>query len=276
MVVKAGGETHLSDKAQAIWVDNIVLPALKHSCQQRRDVYHHHHHPHSFADAKSKAEVKQEVFTSGTSHAMDIRYTVPEDCLDLFWTEVLRLSREHDGDGNVISHDAFRDPFLVVMGYGLKLSTKRDTFQQTRRDFLAQLEQCFDISPERMPPEDCWLDLGMEDTPLAGSMPCEGITLLHKRHCLNRWVEQFACPEHDSQLTQPSRFHWALTRDAGSASVELRQTNALREDGIAYNKAYNVNKEQYATPLKGLQPVPEPAVRSAGLLAGALGSVVFA
>jgi hypothetical protein len=262
MEVKARGETHLSDKAQAIWIDKVVLPALKRSCGQRRDVYQHH--PHSFADAKSKAEVKREVFTSGTSYAMDIRYTVPEDCLDLFWTEVLRLSHEHDGDGNAVPHNAFRDPFLVVSGHGLKLSTKRDTFEQTRRDFLAHLEQCFDVSPERMPPEDCWLDLGMEDTPLVGSTPCEGITLLRKQRCLDRWIEQFACPENDTRLVKPSRYHWALTRDAGSASVELQRTNALRKGGVAYNKAYNVNKGLYATPLKGYSPFQNPQFEALG------------
>ncbi|KAJ9653124.1 hypothetical protein H2201_009176, partial [Coniosporium apollinis] len=133
MAVKAKGETHLSDKEQAIWIDNIVLPALRRSCGQRRDVYQHH--PHSFADAKSKAEVKQEVCTSGTGYTMDIKYTVPEDCLHSFWTEVLRLSHAHDGDGNVVPHNAFQDPFLVISGHGLKLSSKRDTFELARRTF---------------------------------------------------------------------------------------------------------------------------------------------
>jgi hypothetical protein len=262
MIVKAGGGTHLSDKVQAIWIDNIVLPALRRSCGQRRDVYHHH--PNSFADAKSKAEVKKEACTSGTGYAMDIKYTVPDDCLDLFWTEVLRLSHEHNGDGHIVPHNAFRDPFLVISGHGLKLTTKRDTLELARRDFLAHLEQCFDVSPERMPPEDCWLDVGIEDTPLARDVPGEGVTLLRKRHCLECWIEQFACPEHDSQLIKPSHYYWTLTRDAGDASVELRQTNALRQGGVAYNKAYNVNKELYATQLKGYSPFQNPQFEALG------------
>ncbi|KAJ9653125.1 hypothetical protein H2201_009177 [Coniosporium apollinis] len=128
-----------------------------------------------------------------------------------------------------------------------------------------------------MPPEDCWLDLGVEDTPLAGGVPCEGITLLRKRHCLDRWIDQFACPENDSQLIKPNRYYWALTRDAGDAKVELRQTNALRKGGVAYNKAYNINKEQYATQLKGYSPFRNPQLEALGYsatkkrLSGALG-----
>lgn len=95
MAVKRSGETHLSDRAQAIWVDHIVLPALKRSCSS--DVYQHH--PHSFADADFKARVKQECFTTGTGQAIDIRYVISESCLDTFWAEVRRLSYEHAGDG---------------------------------------------------------------------------------------------------------------------------------------------------------------------------------
>jgi hypothetical protein len=76
-----------------------------------------------------------------------------------------------------------------------------------------------------------------------------------KLHCLDNWAGKFACPDHDSELIETRRYHWALTRDSGSANVELRQTNSLRRNGgIAYNKAYNVNKEMFATPFKGYSP----------------------
>ena len=76
MEVKDGGETHLSDKEQAIWVNHILLPALKSSCSP--DIYQHY--PHSFIDADSdfKTKVKQECFTTGSGQPIDIRYVVPE------------------------------------------------------------------------------------------------------------------------------------------------------------------------------------------------------
>ena len=104
MVIKEFGETHLYDREQAAWVDDIVLPALKKSCTP--DVYQHH--PHSFADADYKAKVKKECFTTGTGQPMDVRYVIPELCLDRFWAEVRRLSHEYTGDNDGhIPCDAF-------------------------------------------------------------------------------------------------------------------------------------------------------------------------
>ncbi|KAJ9655921.1 hypothetical protein H2201_008702 [Coniosporium apollinis] len=260
MVVKKRGETHLSNRAQRVWIDHIVLPALKRSCPS--DVYQHH--PHSFLDADCKARVKQECFATGTGQAMDIRYVIPESYLDTFWAEVQRLSYEHAGDGRV-PRDAFRNPVLVISGHGLKLFTKRDTLEQARNDFLSHLNQCFHFDTERLPPEDCWLDLGLEDTPVSAGNVNRGVTLLRKLHCLDSWAKKFACPDHASHLIKTDRYHWALTRDSGSAKVELRQTNSLRKKGgIAYNKAYNVNRELFATPLKGYEPFQNPQFEALG------------
>ena len=68
MEVKDGGLTYLSDKEQAIWVNHILLPALKSNCSP--DIYQHH--PHSFMDADFKAKVKQEYFITGSDQTMDI------------------------------------------------------------------------------------------------------------------------------------------------------------------------------------------------------------
>ena len=74
MEVKDRGETHLSDKEQAIWVNHILLPALKSSCSP--DIYQHH--PHSFMDTDFKTKVKQECFTTGSGQPMNIKYVMPE------------------------------------------------------------------------------------------------------------------------------------------------------------------------------------------------------
>src|SRR5436190_9344277 len=166
---------------------------------------------------------------------MRVRYVVPESCLDAFWAEVQRLSYEHTGDGD-LPCDAFRNLFLVISGHGLKLFTKRDTLGEARSDFLTHLSQCFHFNSEQIPTEDCWLDLGLEDTPVSTGNAHGGITLLRKLHCLDSWVKKFACPDHPATLTKIRRYHWALTRDSGNADVELRQTNGLRKwGGIAYN-----------------------------------------
>ena len=133
---------------------------------------------------------------------------IPESYLDIFWAEVRRLSREYTGDNDGhIPCDAFHDLFLVISGYGLKLATKRDTFQQARNDFLSHINLCFNFDADQIPNEDCWLDLGTEDTPVPTGDINRGVTLLRKSHCLDSWAEGFACPDHDAHLVQTRRYH---------------------------------------------------------------------
>ena len=182
---------------------------------------------------------------------MYIRYTIPESCLNTFWGEVQRLSHKYTGNRD-LSRDAFHNLFLVISGHDFKLFTKCVTFSEARDDFLIHLNKCFHFDTEQVPTEDCWVDLGIEDTPLYTGHGHGGITLLHKLHCLDSWAKKFACPDNSTALTKIRRYYWALTRDSGSADIELLQTNSLRKwGGIAYNKAYNVNKELFATPFKG-------------------------
>src|SRR5271154_5707083 len=77
MPIESHQETHLSDRAQSVWIDNIVLPALRSTCPS--DIYQHH--PCSFADADFKANVKQECFVSGSKQAINLQYAIPEEFL---------------------------------------------------------------------------------------------------------------------------------------------------------------------------------------------------
>jgi len=49
--------------------------------------------------------------------------------------------------------------------------------------------------------------------------------------------------------------------------MELWQTNSLRcNGGIAYNKAYNINKEMFAIPFKGYSPFQNLQFKALGYL----------
>lgn len=154
--------------------------ALKLSCLP--DVYQYH--PHSFAEADAKAKVKQECFITGTSQPINIRYMVPKSCLDIFQAKVQRLSYNHTGNGS-IRRNAFCDPFLVISRHGLKLFTKRDTFDLAYNNFLSHLNKCFNFNAEQIPTEDCQLDLGIKNTPVSTKDPSRGVTLMWKLHCLD-------------------------------------------------------------------------------------------
>jgi len=115
------------------------------------------HHPRSFADASGKASVRKEIHLHGAEGAMNIQYTVPEAELTLFWQGVLwRCQQPNNQD--------FREPFLIVSGHDLKLHSKRASAAEAQADFLQHLDQCFRVEDRHLPPEDCWLDFGIEDT----------------------------------------------------------------------------------------------------------------
>ncbi len=251
--------THLTDELQELWIDQIVLPALQSSCSN--DVIHHH--PRSFADVKCKADVQKEVYDTRAA-GINLRYLVPDSCLADFWNEVVRLAStvvNASGADRV----EFKAPFLVISGHDLKLHFKRDTANRTRVDFQKSLQLCFRWSSDMFPPKDCWLDFGMEDTPRSSSHH-PAITLLRKTTCLHDWVKRFHC----SAATKSGRmntqsFHWSLTQDCGSATVELLPENSLRrQNGIALNKAYNVHKNLFTTPYKGYQPFQNPQFEALG------------
>ncbi|KAK4948231.1 hypothetical protein LTR28_007455, partial [Elasticomyces elasticus] len=50
-------------------------------------------------------------------------------------------------------------------------------------------------------------------------------------------------------------YRWGLTRDCQTASVELSRRNSFRATaGVAYNKAYDLHKNLFATPIKRYTP----------------------
>lgn len=246
MIVADEAETHLTLKAQKEWVEHIVLPALRYTCPI--DITQHH--PLSFSDVQGKANVKQECFVTGAKQPINTRYTIPEEYLDPFWQRVVELSNRYNIPDSPWAGQ-FREPFLVVTGHGLKLFTKKDTVTEAASNYLLHLAHTFSFDPQDSG-WDCWVDLGIEDTP---KPVAEGVTLLAKTQCLDHWAQRFACPKSKADYITTTKYRWCATQDACSASIELLPQNVHRQRGlIAYNKAYNINKEMFATPLKGHNP----------------------
>ena len=230
--------THLTQGEQERWIDSIVLPALRRTCPN--DCVQHH--PRSYRDALCKANVKKEFHPHGLEAAIEARYDIPEEYQRAFWTHACNLCS---------LFPEFADPVLLISGHNLKLVTKRDSVLQARNDFWTHLNQCFILgnSEDDISADDFWFDLGMEDTPSMGTDQ-PGVTLLRKTSCLEHWSSLFSSPPHMSTRTDVTSYRWAMTRDAGTATVQLKSTNAWRKRGMAYHKAYNLQKDLFATPLK--------------------------
>ncbi|OBT52139.1 hypothetical protein VE04_08947 [Pseudogymnoascus sp. 24MN13] len=235
-------DIHLSLAAQKVWYERIVIPAIRLACPPSVI----QHHPTSFADIRARAGVKQETTFSGYKQAIDLRYCIPERHTSDFWKHVTDISNgANTGWGEWVGR--FRGLFIVVSGHNLKLFSKQESLVSIAEYYRRHLDLSFVVERFHSFP-DCWVDIGMEDVP-AGTEP---ITLLRKTHCLRQWARQFTCTEKKADRTAAETYRWLGCQDAGSASVELLDGNTKRKLGqIAYNKAYNSNKEMMATPLKG-------------------------
>lgn len=236
--MKVDDQTYLTLSAQETWVNDILIPALRATCPI--DTWNHH--PCSFADVRGKASVKQEALAGGSQQPMQIDYKIAEQYLESLWQRVIELADTHP------TSKEFRHLFLITSGHNLKLFTKRDTVQEAAQDFLTHLSDIFrfDITD---PSWQCWVDIAVEDTPQCDSTP---VTLLRKTQCLETWAARFTAAGQKSAATKTSMYQWHTTRDAASCSVELTTTNPFRQNQtMAYNKAYNLHKELFATPLKG-------------------------
>ena len=100
----------------------------------------------------------------------------------------------------------------------------------------------------------------------------EGITLLRKTPCLEHWLTHFHCPRSRASRATASRFPFMLTRDAASMSVKLSDENRLRDKGgLAYHKAYNLNKDLFWTPKKDHGPFDNPHLHALGLANSQIG-----
>ena len=131
------------------------------------------HHPHSFAAAKRKALAKQELHLSGARQPINLHSILPSDGLADFSTNL----EQHIRDGVQRDPDLFgpfQDPFFIIAGHDIKLKFKRATLDEQRAAFLDFLDTCFHFTEEYFPAEDCWVDMGIEDTPEKDSCASPG------------------------------------------------------------------------------------------------------
>ncbi|MCJ1360895.1 MAG: hypothetical protein MMC33_010904 [Icmadophila ericetorum] len=229
--------TQLSNPQLQQWIVQVIYPSMVVACPSSVI----QHNPVSQRDAMHKSNVKKEEASDGGP--IDVRYQIPEDCLEQFSNEVVRRANEIPD---------FQDLTFFVSGHGLKITFKASTFVASRTKFFQVLDWAFHWNDQNFPPTQAWVDYGQEDTPAkAANVPA--VTLLRKRACITDWLHLFQW-EDRAATTSEEIYTWGGTNTAASASVHLKYNNPFHRDlGCAYNKAYNVCKEQFASPWKGHQ-----------------------
>jgi len=241
------------------WINKIIHPAVYTTLPS--DIIARH--PTSFLSAKFIASVKNEAFTESQGAQMDIHYPIPARYANAFWEKVVELC--DDTAGQTLD---FSEPLLVVSGHGLKAHFKEDTLRLAASNYIRHLDNCFTFTEENFPPDDCWVDIGMDVMPVPRSIANPdrpALTLLWKPKCLDEWAKSFECPRDTRGRTKKSTYNWGLTQDAGSISVETSKTNLWRSGGgVAYSKAYNMNMQIFHTPLKGHTAFDNPDLHALG------------
>ena len=245
-IVKSRSQ-HLDDYAMKIWTDTIVLRAMDEVFSRGT----RHHFPSSFEEIRYKSNAKTELLLdSQTYNSADVRIPIASELLDPLWSKILEHAEEIPG--TLLPPNAFHNPVLLVQNHNMKLGTKNAHFSTVRANFLADIQSMW--NKEHIAKEHFWVDLGFERFPENGAT-----TLLRKRTCNEWWATQLDSPGlgQEASSIKTTQYPWANT-SAGSVTVELLESNTLRYGGLAYCKAYNVIKEQFATPFKGLAPFQEP------------------
>ena len=224
--------SYLTRAERRIWVDNVLLPAIRYTCPP--DVIQYH--PRSFDDVESKAySRRRENCSGGVQNNMDMHHFLPQRYLKAIWTHMMQITAHVD-------LAIFRGLFLVLSAKNIKLEDRTSTFQDCRMRITNHLCTIFDWSQADL--TDTWIDVGTEDTATTGSWTC-----LMKKQCLERWIDS-AKHSGKSPLLASERFTWNLTDQAGSARFETSRSHPLRLQGIAYGQRYNINKDIFATPAK--------------------------
>lgn len=245
----------LSDHHMRVWMDEIVLPALRSTCtkadQQR-------YHP-SFDCIVNTANVKSET-SQGSSdpNHIQLQSKVQPANLGPLWDAIVARAASVTGTSSTgtsvnFDADAFSSPFLVVSAHNLKdhdfSRSSRPSEQRTR--VLDGLAEVFNMGPRYIDLYEFWLDDGQEEVP-----DQDGITLLRKQSCSVSLGLYLADGFHKSAVKM-DEYPWAGT-NAGSITAETKESTNTRARGTAQFKAYNIIKEQFSTPSKGQHPFSDP------------------
>lgn len=106
--------THVGYDLQMVWIDSIVLPAIRLTCPKHISC----RFSQSFEAARSSASANQELHFYGSSAPMDIHHPIPAACLGPFWAEVVRHAN---------TTQEFQGLFLVLSAHDLKADIVYDS-----------------------------------------------------------------------------------------------------------------------------------------------------
>ncbi|EXM14332.1 hypothetical protein FOTG_17262 [Fusarium oxysporum f. sp. vasinfectum 25433] len=128
--------TYLTKEERRIWVDQLLLPAIRRYCPPDMIQYH----PRSFNDIESKAYSRQRETCGGmVPNRMDMHQYLPQEYLPAIWHHMIQNTEQAD-------LAVFRGMFIILSAKNIKLEAKSLTFQECHTKITAHLHQVLDWS----------------------------------------------------------------------------------------------------------------------------------
>ncbi|MBE7180053.1 MAG: hypothetical protein INR71_02400, partial [Terriglobus roseus] len=251
---------HLTDTEQEIWFDQVLLPALFSAVDKET----WQHIPATFQEARAKAGARRERFITTGQHHMPMHTYIQPYSLASLWRAILHFLNNPRDPDQAAAVQRFRSPQLVYTGWNQKLETSSTDPYSVAHTFL----QNFDIGVDRqfIRPQVSFVDFACETHPsyLGAHNPDFPFwVFINKVQCFDAWLNGLMAPG-EQRRPQARTFSWGLNPDGGSVEADIHPDSAVYRGGFTYVKKYNVHKELFTTPFKGLNPLDHAQLEGLG------------
>lgn len=236
----------IEDEAFAVWIDQLVIPALRSldSCATQD-------HPHSWQDAYRRSRHRGETQVSGAAGSAALVYTLSRRFITPLSLAMRQIIQQVDDTSALY---AFRGFQFVVVTHDLKRAFNAEApapfeaFDDFYRALTSTFSAEFLASPQCR--ERSFADIGIEYN-LRKSIT-EPTTLLIRRTCFEHRFStelQQAAPPLTQGLSQPQVYTSYALHDAASGFV-TPPARALLSAVMPEIKAYNLHKHVSTTHLR--------------------------
>ena len=224
--MKFSKSRHLKDATQRIWINQIILFAIRANVS----INVRARHSFNFEIVKIQTHNREKIHMYNVDHFMNNSRLISVDNLVEFWIQVVVLIDEHDD---------FKEFVLIIFEWNQKLHFQRQFLKETRTTFINHFELRFRIFDEFM--NEIWIDFEMKNISFLYyvDLVVKDITLLWKSSCFEHWITFFHDKINVVRRDRNATYLFLLIRDVESCFVEMIFINIFRtNDEQTFHKVY--------------------------------------
>ena len=224
--MKFSKSRHLKDATQRIWINQIILFAIRASVSINVRTRHFF----NFEIVRVQTHNREKIHMYSADHLMNNFRLISINNLVEFWIQVVALIDEHND---------FKEFVLIISEWNQKLHFQRQSLKKMRTTFINHFELRFRIFDEFM--NEIWIDLEMKNVLFLHhvDLVVKNITLLWKSSCFEHWITLFHDKINVVRRVRNATYSFLLIRDVESCFVEMTFINILRtNDEQTFHKVY--------------------------------------